>query len=148
MYHEKSDKERRMFAKIRFYKDNKYSTLAEVYYFKNDMTIDFFHRWKWYFEYRAALLRVQNPHSFIELSTGSYEYILPEEEYRTKLQNLLTAAKRKRTEFYRKIEYVKTNWNELFPMEEHPKWNKVQQKLSYYEERVLLLENELSELNP
>lgn len=144
---EENKKERRMYVKIRFYKNRRYSTLAEVYYFRNEMSIDFFMRWKWYFEYRAALLRVQNPHAFIELTHGSYEFTLPDEEYRIKTYNLLLGAKRKKTEFQNKIDYAKKNWNELFPIEDHPLWKKVEEKLNYYIKRVELLSKEYEVLN-
>ena len=139
---EKNNVERRYFVKIRFHKDLKYSTLAETMYFQNDMTLDFYMRWQWYFKYREALLRVQNPHSFIELSNGGYEYILPEEQHKKKVYNLLLAAKRKLTQYKRAIEYAKENWDQLFPMEEHPQYIRVMDKLKYYEDRVIILSNE------
>lgn len=145
---ENNGTERRCYVKILFYKESRYSALAETVYYKNDMDIDFFMRWKWYFQYRGALLRVQNPHAYIELSHGSYEYELPEDKYRRKVYNLLLAAKRKLTQYLRQIEYVKVNWDELFPMEEHPKWIKVQAKLTYYEERVQVLSKEYEEIQP
>ena len=138
--------ERRFFVKIKYNKDSKYSTLSEVVYYKNDMTFEFFIRWQWYFKYREALLRVQNPHAFIELTHGGYEYILPEDIYIKKVHNLLIAAKRKRTEFKNQIDNARKYWNELFPIEEHPKWIKVQEKLRYYEERVISLSIEYDEI--
>lgn len=139
--------ERRFFVRIRFHEDTKNITLSKVYYYRNDMDFQFFIRWKWYFEYRAALLRVQNPHGFIELSHGSYEYVLPEDTYKKKVHNLLIAAKRKRTEFRNQIQYARDNWNELFPIEDHPKWVKVEEKLAYYEKRVVSLSEEYNNIN-
>ena len=143
---EKNNIELRFFVKIRFHKENKYSALAEVYYYKDNMNLDFFMRWMWYFEYRAALLRVQNPHAFIEMTKGSYQYTLPEDSYKNKVHNLLLAAKRNLTKYKNQIDYVKKNWDELFPTEEHPKWTKVQDKLQYYESRVKTLSNEYNKL--
>ncbi|MDR1370149.1 MAG: hypothetical protein LBJ72_08525 [Dysgonamonadaceae bacterium] len=91
---ENNNIERRFFIKIRLNKDSKYESLAEVYYYRTDMTLEFYFRWKWYFDYRAALVRVQNPKAFIEYTCGSYEYILPADEYKNKVYNLLLAAKR------------------------------------------------------
>jgi hypothetical protein len=83
-----------------------------------------------FFLYREALLRVKNPHAFVELTHGSYDYILPEDTYRKKLYDLLLAAKRKKTEFSKKIDYIWNNWDELFPIEENPQWVKVIEKLN------------------
>lgn len=137
--------ERRFYVKIRFNKNNS-PALAEVYYYKNDMSFQFFIRWKWYFHYREALLRVQNPHAFIELSHGSYEYTLPDDTYKKKVYNLLVGAKRKRTEFKNKIEEARKYWDELFPIEEHPKWVKVEEKLKYYEDRIVSLTEEYEQI--
>lgn len=139
---EDNSTERRLFVKIRFNKDSRYVALAETVYFRNDMDVDFFMRWKWFFEYRAALLRVQNPRAFVELTHGSYVYVFPEDEYKEKVNNLLLAAKRNLTKFKRQIDEARNNWNEFFPIEDHPKWKKVQDKLQYYEERVKNLSDE------
>lgn len=140
---ENNNIERRFYVAIRH---GEKESAAEVVYFKNDMTFQFFIRWKWYFEYREALIRVRNPRSFVRLSHGSYEFKLPEDVYKKKIKDLLSAAKRKRTEFQRKIDYARENWNELFPIDEHPKWIKVEEKLKRYEDRVEALSKEYYEL--
>lgn len=139
-------KERRIAVKIRFSPAGKDMGCAEVYYFKSDMTLNFYMRWKWYFDYRAALLRVNNPKAYIDYHTGPYDYILPEDEYKTKLRNLIIAAKSKKTEYSRKIEHVKRNWNQLFPIEDDPKWYKVMEKQKYYEDRLQELLDEQNKL--
>lgn len=140
-----NSKEFRFFVKIR--KDsNHVAALAKVLYYKTDMTFEFFMKWKWYFEYRAALLRVKEPRAFVEYIHGSYEYVLPEDKYRIKLKNLIRAAKSERTQVRRAIENAKRNWSEMFPIEEHPKWGATIAKLEYYEKRLtdLLQEQELT----
>lgn len=102
-------------------------------YFKNDLTNDFFRRWQWYFEYRAALIKVQNPKSRIRFEVGAYDFVLPEDSYRVKLKNILIKRKAQVTEFKCKIENARKNWNELFPIEENPHWRKVQDKLNRLE---------------
>jgi len=142
-------KERRYYAKIRLNKNSEIPdpVSTEVYYYRNDMTFDFIIRWKWYFIYRAALLQVKYPRGFVEFTHGGYEYILPEDEHKKKVYNLLVAAKRKRTEFENKIVKARQQWDELFPIEEHPYWVKVEEKLQYYEDRIVTLTNEYEELN-
>lgn len=140
MYHIDSNTENRFYAKISYWE--KYRSLMQTVYFRNDMTSEFFHRWRWYFKYRAALIQVQNPKAGVELNMGAYKYTLPDDEYEAKLKNLILAAKRKITEFQRKIDHARRNWNEIFPIEENPLWLKVQEKLNDYQSRLELLNDE------
>lgn len=143
MIKEDYTKEKRFFAYILFNEHGKYQPYEKVY-FRNEMTLPFLMKWKWYFKYREAILRVKYPKAYIELRTGPYDYILPKNELQKKLKNNLSAAKRKLTEFKNKITYERENWNELFPIEEHPKWADIEKKLNYYKERVDLLNAELN----
>jgi len=148
MIEEDNSKERRYYAKIRLNKNCEVPepVATEVYYYRNDMTFDFIIRWKWYFKYRAALLQVKYPRGFVEFTHGGYDYVLPEDVHKKKVYNLLVAAKRKRTEFENKITHARKNWCELFPIEDHPQWVKVEEKLEYYEKRVVTLKNEYEKL--
>lgn len=141
MYTHDNSKETRIYVKIRFNEKN-LSALGENVYFRNDMRVEFFIRWKWYFEYRAALLRVKYPKAFIEFTHGPYEYILPEQEYKTKLENNIKAAKAKLTEYSNKIAKAKANWMEMFPIEDHPGWRKISEKQEYYRLRLQILKEE------
>jgi len=104
--------------------------LARQAYFRNEMTYEFYARWKWFFEYRAARIKVANPRVQVHYEATAYKYTLPEHEYRTKLQNKLIRRKGQVTEFRNKIANARANYNELFPIEEHPHWVKVQAKLN------------------
>lgn len=145
MYYPDNSKEVRMYVVILFHE--KSQALRTVYYTRRDMTIDFFHRWKWYFEYRYALLKVKYPRAYIKLEYDRYELTLPEEEYKTKMRNKLISAKRMVTQFEKKIDYVRANWDEFFPPEEHPKWKKVLEKLDYYKEQLRLTQEECNKIN-
>lgn len=123
--------ETRIFVKILFSESGK-SALAEVHYFKNEMRVEFFQKWKWYFEYRAALLRVKFPKAYIKLETGPYEYTLPEDKYRQKVKNQYLSDKRQLTKFQNKLNSISKNWNELFPIEQNPNWKKISEKLEWY----------------
>lgn len=122
----------RIYVKIRFSEKN-ISALSEVVYYRNEMTVEFFQKWKWYFEYRSALLRVKYPHGFIDYTHGSYEYILPEDKYRTKVKNQYLSDKRQLSKFNNKLKNIRDNWNELFPLEQNPHWKKIEEKRTYYE---------------
>lgn len=124
--------ETRIYVKISF-NEKGISALRKTVYFRNEMRVDFFVRWKWYFEYRAALLRVKHPKAFIELNHGPYEYVLPEDKYREKIKNQYLSDKRQLTKFKNKLNSIRENWKELFPIEENPDWIKVTKKLEWYE---------------
>jgi len=49
------------------------------------------------------------------------------------VKNEYLSDKRQLTKFKNKLEVVKSNWNELFPIEDHPDYVKVMNKLKYYE---------------
>ena len=124
--------ETRIFVKILF-SEKGIAALAEVHYFRNEMNVEFFQRWKWYFEYRAALLRVNFPRAFVKFETGNYEYVLPEDKYREKVKNMYLSNKRQLTKFNNKLTQLYANWNELFPIEENPDWVKITKKKEWYE---------------
>jgi hypothetical protein len=131
----------RIYVKIVFSESGQQAPQKCVYY-RNEMTIDFFHRWKWYFKYREALLRVKHPRSYIELYHGPYEYELPENIYREKIKNQYLSDKRQLTKFTNKLNQVIKHWNQLFPIEEDPHWSKVNDKMNYYKKRLELSEKE------
>lgn len=141
MYTLPNNIERRLFVKILFSATGS-RALAETAYYRNDMTIAFYHRWKWFFEYRAALLKVKNPHALVDYFQGAYDYELPEDELRKKLENKIRAAKGKITEFNRKLKKLIDSWSELFPIEEHPDYSKISGRLNWYKENLQLLLNE------
>jgi hypothetical protein len=134
-------KEVRNYVKILF-SESGIAALHDVRYFKNDMTVMFYMKWKWYFEYRAALLKVQHPKALVEYRTGPYEYVLPDDEYKMKVKNHYLSNKRQQSKFKNKINLIRKNWSELFPIEEHPDWKKVNDKLNYYKEQFELSKKE------
>jgi hypothetical protein len=110
------------------------------------MKVHFFQRWKWYFEYRAALLRVKHPKAFIELKHGPYEYILPEHEYKQKIKNRYIADKSHLTKFKNKLYSICENYDQLFPIEEHPDYKKFNAKLEEYREQLKASELEYNKV--
>ena len=90
-------------------------------------------KWKWYFEYRTALLQVKYPKAYIESAWGQRE---PEQSLEVlkqiRLKHKISAKKRKITEWKNKIKTYKDEWTSLFPIEEDPQYiqamNKVKEK--------------------
>lgn len=132
MYQTNTKVETRIYVKIMY--GEKSRSMANVHYYRNEMTLEFFNRWEWYFEYRAALLKVKYPKSYVQLFRGPYEYELPEDLYLKKVQNRYLSDKRQLTKFNNKLEDIRNRWNELFPIEDHPDWIKVMTKLKDYQE--------------
>jgi hypothetical protein len=132
-------RETRFFAKITL---GSQQALSETVYYRNDMLPDFFFRWLWYFKYRQALFQVKNPKWYCELSTGGYQIDLSVNEYKIKVKNKITAKKRKITELDRKITHARKNWDELWPIEEHPLWVKVKEKVARLKKELKDLESE------
>lgn len=135
MYTSNNKIETRIWVKITF-NEKGISALQQCVYFRNEMSVEFFQRWKWFFEYRAALLRVKHPKAYISYRHSPYEYVLPEDKYREKVRNRYLADKRLLTKFQNRLNAVRENWNELFPIEENPEWNKVVEKMNYYQEQL------------
>lgn len=146
MYSFPNDIEIRLYVKILFSKSGSQS-LRETAYFRNDMTVQFYERWRWYFEYRAALLKVKYPKSFVQLNQGNYEYTLPVEELYKKLDNKIRGAKGKITELERKRNELQANWRELFPIEQHPDWPRLLNKIEAYNCKLQELINEKNTLS-
>ena len=123
-------KERRFYAKVVIG-----SPIYKTVYYRNDMKPGFFFRWKWYFDYRAALAKVQNPKININYSTGHYEHVLPRDDYKQKIRNKYIGAKANVTKARRNLQRMKDNWSQLFPIEEHPNYPKMLERLQYHENK-------------
>ncbi len=102
-----------------------------------------FMRWKWYFRYRAALLQVQNPYVLVEIREYQFDIALADKEKERHLRAKLTAAKRKHTEYLNKVEQARQIWQELFPIESDPLFEKVMGKISRLKVRISELEEEI-----
>lgn len=75
-------------------------------------------KYDWYFNYRAALLQVQYPKHVVHISWGNEPATGKTLQY---IIDCKVRAKRgKLTEMKRKLSYMETNWNELFPINQYP----------------------------
>lgn len=136
--------EKRIFVKISicFHR----GPIDKVLYFRNDMKLEFFNKWMWFFEYRAALCKVQNPKSRIIYEQGSYDYVLPDAELYDKVKNRYFGAKRNLSKIKNKLDDIRKNYTEMFPIEEHPAWPKNLEKIKYYEDQVDYWKKEFEKL--
>lgn len=83
--------EEKICVKINLYKG---CWVEEVIYFQYALPLQLVERWKWYFEYLAALVKVHNPHRKVELVICAQDNVLCGEDYISeKTKNLLRAKK-------------------------------------------------------
>jgi hypothetical protein len=136
--------ENRIFVKIMHNHENKYKALAKVVYHRNEMTVPFYARWSWYFEYRAALLRIKYPKAYTELIHGTHQYIPKAEELRKKQYDKIISKKAKITQVKNRIKRAEAEWRELWHIEENQQYQEAIKKLFELEEELCILTQEFN----
>lgn len=121
--------------------------MSKTIYYRNDLPFQVMNKWRWYFRYREALYRVQNPRHYVELSSGSYDYVAPIDEQRKELRNKIKGAKAVVTKYENLLKKAKESWQELFPIEDEEDYKKSVLKINKKKHEVRLYEYELSQLN-
>ena len=102
--------------------------------------LDWSVKWRWYFEYRAALLKVQYPRYFVECKWGPFtpEVVKDIKVVETnKLKKDITTAKRMRTKFKNAIQkYKDIQATILIPDWENPAYLKALAKFEFYSNKL------------
>lgn len=106
-----------------------------------------FTKWRWYLEYRSALLRVKYPRHFHHIDWGVTRDIAPK-EYVTVLEDRLKRRKGLVTEWKNKLRMFEESWNSLFPFEEDVTYQKAVEKIKKHEAELMKLEKEIKEIKP
>lgn len=133
----------------RFYvtiKTGPHQGLATGVYHRNELPFKVLMKWMWYYEYRAALVRIQNPKWYTALLHGSYDYSPPLEEARKNLRNKIINKKAKITQNENSLMMAKKTWAELFPIEEYSLYQKAVEKIKKLKVELLFMETELQKL--
>ncbi len=118
--------------------DNRYPSGNVIKFIKwENLSFELFCKYKWYFEYRYALLRVEHPRVLIVHQQFKRE--LNEKEKTDFLKNRIIGKKRTITKYKNKLAIYEKNWNSLFPINDDELYQKALQKIAR-------LETELSEL--
>jgi hypothetical protein len=102
-----------------------------------NLTFEMFCKYKWYFEYRYALLRVEHPKVLIR--RDQFKRDLNEIEKSDLLRNKIIGKKRTITKYKNKLAVYVQKWNSLFPISDDEPYKKAILKIDR-------LENELAEL--
>lgn len=109
-----------------YVKTTKHETIEKMVW--SGFSFDQFNRWRWYFDYRAALEKVKNPRFHIETTFG--RNVKKIEDLEKNKKNKIRACKAKITEMENKLKRVLAQESsELFSLAEHPLTVKFQKKL-------------------
>ena len=108
-----------------------------------DMPFDIYHRWMWYFRYRAALYQVQEPKAYITTMYGVQKDNIKKTTADKFLQNKIVKAKANISRFENKLTRFRNSYSELFPIEEHETFIKLNIRIDGYKTRLSLLQKEL-----
>ena len=139
-------------VKIAVSSEKNYFSMDEVVYFRSGMTADFVSRWQWFFEYLAALVKVNNPKRRVVFYKGPQDVLLGEEWHNYRRQSLLLSNKGKlkrlqsspvesdlfgfnqqdhEAEMQRVADKIEALERDEFPIEEFPKYiNKIKNFLN------------------
>ena len=120
---------------------------AQLIYFRNELPFAVITKWMWYFEYRAALYRVQHPRHHIQFTHGSYDFVPSPVQAAKKRKDLIAGKRATLTKYRKAIELAEQNWNGLFPITDDPHYQKAAAKLRRLNsELAALLQSEPKEI--
>lgn len=129
---------------IRVMQDN-YNVLESFSWY--NMPFPLYSKYIWFFDYRAALLKIKYPKLNIRIEAGvqregTYSSIT-EKHF---LKNRITKAKGKVTEYKNKLDVFIKNWNSLFPYENDVLYLELKKRILEREERLKILLEEYENL--
>lgn len=105
-----------------------------------------FIRWKWYFRYLCAMEQTKTPRQAVEVHFYQYPHINPDSVRIKTLKGRLKSAKSKVTQFTIAIERAKSDWRQLFPIEETDEYKRALTKLQEKKDAVANLELEIKSI--
>ena len=98
-------------------------------------------KYKWYFEYRAALLKVKYPKYKVNHDWGKYK-----KDGKSKLQHLKSkesAARGQVTKIKNDLSKAEKNWNKLFPITDNIMYRKKVEKLKDKQVQLEQIQNQI-----
>jgi hypothetical protein len=104
-------------------------------------------KYQWYFRRVAALHQLQYPRHIVGFE---WSRMASQEEKeiseKKSLKDKIVAAKSKVTQAENQLRDLKAGWKELFPIEQHPKWEATQKKLREKQTQLEMMERQLAEM--
>ncbi len=109
-------------------------------------------KWRWYFDYRAALYKVQNPRKYVEIRLGfeTLEAIDPIAHEKLLLSRKITSCKAKITEWTRKLadaKVIMAKRSPMFPIENEPGYINAVNKLEAKKSELARKQQKYAELD-
>ena len=123
----------RWVVKISLHRNTYKASDAKVMYYKKGLSFELFNRWKWFFRYRAAMIQVQHLKQFVELEFIKVKFTPDLQVLLKRAKDKFIGAKATLTKYTNKKKEMEDDWNELFPIEQHPKFMFVMDKIDEYE---------------
>lgn len=104
-------------------------------------------KWDWYFKYRAALLQVKYPRFIVDQFSGNTEKV-DADEIRKKndiirLKGNITKCNNRIVSIICDKQVMIGKWNQLFPIEDDPEYQRMELQLAVLECKLKELRNEL-----
>lgn len=101
-------------------------------------------KYQWYFRYIAAQMQMQHPKRLFgfevyRMKSNQEAKVIEKKS----LQNKIISAKAKITQFENELVKLRNNWTEIFPLEQHPKWEATQKKYAQKKASLAMLERQL-----
>lgn len=96
-------------------------------------------KWAWYFRYRAALLQIKHPRHRVEMRWGNDP---KPDAAQISHQNRIRARKAKITELENREWKARASWNQMFPIETHPAYQKHAARLQRLRRELAELQNQ------
>lgn len=90
-----SDTSSKCVVKISISSEIDYLHIEDVVYYRSGLSLDFVIRWLWYFEYLAALVKVNNPRRKVELYKGPQNIMVGKEWHEHRRTTLLKSRESK-----------------------------------------------------
>lgn len=121
--------------------DTPYPTgnVIEVLKWEN-LTFALYCKYKWYFEYRYALLRIKYPRKLIR--HDQFKRDLNEPEQKDLLRNRIIGKKRTISKWRNKLYAYEIKWNSLFPITDDGPYRAAVAKIKRLEDELLELQNQ------
>lgn len=121
--------------------NGKYPTndVIEILKWEN-LSFNLFCKYKWYFEYRYALLRIKYPRALIR--RDQFKRDLNEPEKVDLLRNQIISKKRTITKWKNKLAVYEGKWNSLFPITDDAVYKAAIIKIKRLENELLELQNQ------
>jgi hypothetical protein len=143
------------FFRINVFKNGRAAGVDETILWE-DKDLMRFMRWRWFMNYRAALLQVKYPRAIVEVNKGRRVELTEEEKFeviKTRLKNRITARKRKITEWQNKLKKFEEEWDKKYAQElfsplyvEDPNFDKAMNKIAHSKKQLIELQEEYKNL--